>query len=1799
MTDPWDWDVNQVVAELFSSHRPWDTSQGPLKLPPRDQLEEKLKDHEVDGEVLLTFNEAELCSELGIQKLKHKATFRNVINNLRLKSKQYRLHKKRQASELEAESDEGSLVDGQESNLEAAFGPFQPDGKITRHTVASGHSKDAVRFTTPTLQNELMSFTSEGHANSQAKDHPHPDPPLSAISSPIPKPDRPFPSPTASKEPSPDPVVPEEQPRKKRRMAPTLISTEVDSSTRRHIPTEADLISKPTVLQGARQNGPRSIAYLGANPFSRVEIVDTDDVPLILTEDDKSMNFVQRNPGLRGRRVQIHKLFKRRLLRNHQFGRGLRYKSDAILNDPDHDDILPLYGDSDDEYDEKTWRDIQAELDERAAAKAAVGLSQEEVDTVIENAIQEIASNWKETKLPKVERKGHRVWTNARNSGLKMSIELNQRKLQELEKRCQKYKETYRGEEYADKDKGDLARQAVILLEPTVTDMEYTSWVLRVIKSSSAPKKPPPLPRAAVKKPKQKKSANEEDVDVLTSESEDGLDNFIVNDEEDDRNPAAHDDSDIYDVDNSVANDAGDTDPGNEPTVGEQKSSPMVIDSPGSGKNSRKNSSSPGAGAMLDEDNVTAVDDGDVVMESEPKEAPEPSKAIAAHKSPHSNKNPITTPRKPRIEIDLVTPDHPRASVPSEQRNYKNTRVSSKKRSTGQSVLIMGIDDLDPREKLVAEALATLDPAYLGFIFSIPATLQPGEIWLDLVLRALEKDRFPQPPYELGSKGDDLVAFMLLRLWEMWKDNKHYKLRRYKMLDEESRQRIRGFRETHHLPTFDPFIRFLHRLSDRFEWSRPARNGTSRESRTPLASNDTAKASTEPREDSNDADSAAEEGAGRRKKTVFRNKEAQNLRDADKARKEEQETRRQRLRRNLIALEMAGDQSAGSQRAMIINESKTDDQGFVRIHKEIASRIKDHQVAGVRFMWNQIVDRDRITEQASNRQGCLLAHTMGLGKTMQIITLLVAIYEAAQSEDPSISSQIPEEIRESRTLVLCPPTLVNNWMDELLTWTPNGHCLGEFFKVDSKNSAERELDVRSWKERGGVLLIGYNMFKKLLETPELRETLLNSPNLVVADEAHMMKNSKSQIHMATAGFKTHSRIALTGSPLANNVEEYFAMIDWVAPNYLGDIKEFRDVFGRPIKDGLSSDSTFWQRKKALRVLHLLKETVAPKVNRATIAVLKADIPIKKEFVLFIPLTKVQKDAYEAYVTYQRQHSSSGQDSMLAAIHPLGLICAHPDIFRNHLKGLKNTPMKNGTQSKSDEDQADNFRATLPAELISAELSLLNKAERIADISASWKIPILLAILDESKLIGDSVLVFSQSIPTLDYIERTLRLKKYSFSRLDGKSPIADRQKMVKEFNEGQTDVFLISTTAGGLGLNIVSANRVIIFDSRFNPQNEQQAVGRAYRIGQKKPVFVYRFVCGGTFENDLATQAIGKMQLASRVVDKKNPVPKAQKIKIGYQMPTETPQTDIYVHRGKDGVLDHVLNSQSDGIRAITMMETYEEEEAETAAMTEEDLQIINRIKAQVEAQRNGRPLPYTSTEFDDMLGRTRNSLPGPNAAGQLAQPDDLLHLPGMNGASGGSVVPQSINDNVNTSYDPAQSVGGNLLNAGVPLPPVHGVTTRTRLSGQDEAWDNPRAFRGELVRAYRENSSAHDEQRRREVAQAIDQALLAEIEPQPVELQRQMKWAVMIAASSGRFIEAMCRKAYQPEQLARMVPKDIEEKQRSWDAMSEEDWEAEKRRFAAQEIESDPICSIECHRFREEMTNCTAQMTKEPWKLS
>lgn len=637
-----------------------------------------------------------------------------------------------------------------------------------------------------------------------------------------------------------------------------------------------------------------------------------------------------------------------------------------------------------------------------------------------------------------------------------------------------------------------------------------------------------------------------------------------------------------------------------------------------------------------------------------------------------------------------------------------------------------------------------------------------------------------------------------------------------------------------------------------------------------------------------------------------------------------QDSQAQQARRELLRQRLQDSvQVSKEEKRLIINESKMEDEGFVFIHDQIAPRIRDHQIDGVRFMWDQV----------TRSTGCLLAHTMGLGKTMQVITLLTAIADATKSGKENIVKQIPKHLRDLKILILCPSGVVNNWVDELLLWAPEG-ILGEIWTFASTlSNRQRQDTVQKWATAGGVLVMGYSLLSKLGEEHygTLLDLLLESPSLVVGDEAHQLKNSSSNRGRIAAQFKTKSRIALTGSPLSNNVKEYFSMIDWVSPGFLGKREDFASKYAIPIKEGLWASSHAQDRRRARIALAALKKVVAPKVHRRAVAVLKESLPPKKEFILNLDLLPFQKKAYQTYIECIRNTGCQiTQTTVFGMKSTLRGLIAHPAVLHNKLQ--KQQKERGQFQSKK---QGNDDDIEEPANVFSTMCELLGSERRFETICASYKMLVLDKIMEQTMKRGENILIFSHSLLVLDYVQANLcHLKQRACKRLDGNTATTERQAMVKEFNNNKAQAFLISTTAGGVGLNIYGANRVVILDFEWNPANEQQAIGRAYRIGQTKPVTVYWLICNGTFEQTLHTNQVFKTQLASRVVDSKHPLPKADR-ELGkwFNDCQEMPHQDLSGYRGKDVILDSLLDTETicSGISSINTTETFEEEESDTA----------------------------------------------------------------------------------------------------------------------------------------------------------------------------------------------------------------------------------------------------------------------------
>ncbi|KAF4457560.1 hypothetical protein F53441_610 [Fusarium austroafricanum] len=1515
--DPYSWDVGVVVKKLCTPDASWtrDTSL----------LAQRIQEEEIDGKTLLTFEHVcsrqELMDCLGIRIARHKAALVEAIVTLRSRSKGYWQWQQDFQRKQSICFNEGTEAPTPGATVRV-HSPNLPNGDQQKENGMPGLVPVQNRMLPHALEKPLRQDPSiENHVH-QPQEDPLLHPTLHPHQSPIHEP------------PDRVPAV-DERSSKRRRVVPMLLTDKPSNIDPAFLPTEADLLDHTAEKAGLKfadddsrdfpwENAPLD-AYLGDGKILREDtITPVGMLSSLIREDEDTFAAVSLHRIPPARRLVANKTLKRLLTGR---DRITRHSSRSPSHLSDQSDTILELADLDNELDPETLREIKEEELENEKLNALSDEGQpypfvtpERIAEILNESIAAIEANWKEKKLPKYERKAYGLWQKSRRYGTKkQQFQHAYKTAKHLIDRIGKIRlEIQKSDWTAEAHYREAAKN----LEQSLEDKMYQEWFMKMLESSKPPPKPQGVARpkpAAVRKP------NNLMEELLTSSEEE---DFIVPD----------DHMDV--IEDGLTGDR-------HSPLDLMKEEPVDFGTDFVDLTQEDMDEPIGMGFDL----TNAID-----LTSPVKSANSPFPVEEEDFVPRNRLFERNIPETDLLGNDITENDAPAPHINESQPSVgavpddRNTGDQSHElpSETAQFHLPREFDNLRPPsiesfgdlQQLTSQSLRNYVKANDRWRLLI------GEMWhmeharrksaVDLILsdhsNAVWNNHLS--PYldnplksttELNQDTPKLVAFDVARLFHCFAQCQH--TTEEQMLAYGAEKMNNRLKKAC-LKFWEPFCMFVEALIPHF----PQDSQIYRQDADII--DDLFPEDEEDELDELD-DDLEDEDEGRRRpkeKEIIRDKAAVDLRERENQRLKEQEARRKKLRETLASSSLV----SGDKTRLIINESKEEDQSLIYIHEYIGSRIKDHQIDGVRFIWNQIV------REPSLRQGCLLAHTMGLGKTMQVITVLVALAEAAQSEDPSVVAQIPKDLREPRILVLCPAALVDNWMDELLKWAPE-NLLGELRKVSANMSLqERSATVTAWASGKGVLTIGYNMFKKVLHMSEdLEDLMTNTPNVVVADEAHNMKNRDSKTNLACSRFRTNSRIALTGSPLSNSVLEYFAMIDWVAPNFLGPYSEFREIYAAPVERGLYHDSTKFEKRKAQMKLKALEQLVAPKVNRRTIAALKDELPPKQEFIIFVPPTEPQKQLYQLYIKGVSREGADSQAETFAAINHLGLICSHPRCFEAKVRDIQKGNLSSGDDEEETKDKS------FPKSMIQHFLKALHSFPDLDTPTLSLKTELLTTILDEARKVNDKVLIFSQSLHTLDYLENMCRMQRRTICRLDGKTPVATRQEQTKDFNEGSKEVFLISTTAGGVGLNIQGANRVVIFDVRYNPMHEQQAVGRAYRIGQQKPVFVYRFMVAGTFEDNLHNKQVFKMQLASRVVDKKNPISWSKRKGDVVSEIRYRPATDLNPFFGKDHILDKLIDHRKNGeaIRSIVTTDTFEEEDLGAALTEEENKQVAEMIK--------------------------------------------------------------------------------------------------------------------------------------------------------------------------------------------------------------------------------------------------------------
>ncbi|XP_075981461.1 uncharacterized protein LOC142980064 isoform X2 [Anticarsia gemmatalis] len=547
----------------------------------------------------------------------------------------------------------------------------------------------------------------------------------------------------------------------------------------------------------------------------------------------------------------------------------------------------------------------------------------------------------------------------------------------------------------------------------------------------------------------------------------------------------------------------------------------------------------------------------------------------------------------------------------------------------------------------------------------------------------------------------------------------------------------------------------------------------------------------------------------------------------------------------------------------------------VTIHPFFTKVMKAHQYEGVKFMWDACFESLADIEAGHSGGGCILAHCMGLGKTLQVLALLHTVLT-----HPRVGMH--------RVLVCCPLSTVLNWVDEIHKWIgPVTNQIKVFELSKLKKTYERAYQLEDWYNGGGIFIIGYELFRSLstldAELDDIRPTIVNKirtalldpgPDIVVCDEGHLLKNDCSVLAVAMSRVVTKRRIVLTGTPMQNNLREYYCMVNFVKPNLLGTYAEYSNRFENPIMNGQHRDSREEDIKLMKARTHILHKVLEGCLQRQEASVLYPYLPKKHEYTVFITLTKCQWDLYKHYLNNYSRHMS--KTSILKDFHILQKIWSHPQVLHNFQTKAQENRTKQKERERIEDDLATEDQEDIKD--VTTELwwlQYLEDGNMLDSLETSNKFVVVFRILDECVALGDKVLIFSTSLFCLDAMEYFLKkINKWSlgqeYYRLDGSVPAEVRQKWCREFNAENnvnTKLFLVSTRAGCLGLNMTAANRVIIMDTSWNPAHDIQSIFRVYRFGQKKDCFIYRLVAMGTMEQKIYERSVTKQAVACRVVD--------------------------------------------------------------------------------------------------------------------------------------------------------------------------------------------------------------------------------------------------------------------------------------------------------------------------------------------
>ncbi|KAH8841853.1 hypothetical protein MCOR27_004940 [Pyricularia oryzae] len=534
--------------------------------------------------------------------------------------------------------------------------------------------------------------------------------------------------------------------------------------------------------------------------------------------------------------------------------------------------------------------------------------------------------------------------------------------------------------------------------------------------------------------------------------------------------------------------------------------------------------------------------------------------------------------------------------------------------------------------------------------------------------------------------------------------------------------------------------------------------------------------------------------------------------------------------------------------------------------------MKSYQIYGLNWL-NQLYQ---------HKFGCILADDMGLGKTCQIISFIAHIVE---SYNPQV-----DEVRPWPNLIVVPPSTLDNWQVEFEKFAPG-------VKVTMYHGKDREWladEIKSDPAEHHVVLTTYTQLGRTGERDHTKIISKIRPNVAIFDEGHNLKNSKTKLYKDLCRITANWRVMLTGTPVQNNLMEMINLLNFIQPELFdGRVETLKDLFDQKVTLQEVSNGAMLFSDRVRRARSILEPFILQRQKEHVLG----GFPPKTSRVLYCDMDAAQLKIYNEYRDRFRTGKDGSRAAGGAAIASrtsndqnnvwiqLRKAAIHSQLFRRHFTDKKvaemgDMLMRKVPQSRLKQDNKQHLIAEL-MDLSDFELHVWCVDEpciKKFDVEKdSWmesgKVQKLLELLRQFRKNGDRALIFTRFAKVIEILTECLSTAEVPHLTFQGSTAVDMRQDLIDEFNENKDlTAFLLTTGAGGTGINLASANKVIIFDQSDNPQDDVQAENRAHRFGQTRPVEVIRLISRDSIEELVYKACQKKLELAKRVTGTELPV---------------------------------------------------------------------------------------------------------------------------------------------------------------------------------------------------------------------------------------------------------------------------------------------------------------------------------------